>query len=112
MFSNIELIKHILDEIEFVLVNTKDKTFDQVFDDEVLNRAIIRSLEIIGEASKKLHPDFKSKYVQIDWKALAGTRDKLIHDYFGVDYDIVWDIIKNELPDLGNELKRIIELNS
>jgi uncharacterized protein with HEPN domain len=112
MFSNIDLMKHILDEIEFVLLNTKDKSFDQVIDDKILSRAIIRSLEIIGEASKKLHPDFKSQYIQIDWKAIAGTRDKLIHDYFGVDYDIVWDIIKNELPDLFSELKRIIELNS
>lgn len=75
MFSNIELIKHILDEIEFVLLNTNDKTFDQVFDDNILNRAIIRSLEIIGEASKKINPDFKSQYVQVDWKAMAGTRD-------------------------------------
>ncbi len=112
MFSNIDLIKHILDEIEFVLFNTKDKSYDQVFEDNILNRAIIRSLEIIGEASKKINPDFKSQYVQVDWKAMAGTRDKLIHDYFGVDYDIVWDIIKNELPDLFSELKRIIELNS
>jgi len=53
MFSNIDLIKHILDEIEFVLFNTKDKSYDQVFEDNILNRAIIRSLEIIGEASKK-----------------------------------------------------------
>ena len=59
MFSIIELIKHILDEIEFVLMNANVKTFDQVFDDKVLNRAIVRSLEIVGEASKKLHPDFK-----------------------------------------------------
>ena len=112
MFSNIELIKHITDEIEFVLINTKDKNFEQVFDDTILSRAIIRSLEIVGEASKKLHPDFKSQNPQIDWKAIAGTRDKLIHDYFGVDYDIVWDIIKNELPELKFELEKIIERNS
>lgn len=112
MFSNIELLKHILNEIEFVLLNTNNKSFDQVFDDAILSRAILRSIEIVGEASKKLHPDFKSQNPQIDWKAMAGTRDKLIHNYFGVDYDIVWDIIKNELPELKYELAKIIEKNN
>jgi uncharacterized protein with HEPN domain len=109
--SNIELLKHIIDEINYVLSATKDKNKDEVIDDETLKRAVIRSLEIIGEASKKLDPDFKSIHSHIDWRSIAGTRDKLIHDYFGVNYTIVWDIIVNELPDLHEYIETIITEN-
>lgn len=106
--SHLDFLKHIADEIEFILENTKNKNQSQIFDDAVLSRAIIRSLEIIGEAAKKIHPDFKSKYPEVEWKNMAGTRDKLIHDYFGVDYDIVWDIIVNELPELKFQIQSIL----
>ena len=74
-----------------------------------MTRAIIRGLEIIGEAAKKLHPDFKSQYTYIEWKEMAGTRDILIHEYFGVDYDIVWNIVENLLPVLQPALEQIIQ---
>ena len=67
-------------------------------EDEVLKRALVRSLEVIGEAVKKLPLDFREKYNHVDWKAIAGMRDKLIHDYAGVDYDLVWDVVINEIP--------------
>jgi len=57
-------------------------------------------LEIIGEASTKMNDEFKAMYPHIEWKKMAGTRNRLIHDYFGGDYDIVWDIVQNKLPDL------------
>ena len=100
-----EYLRHILDETEFILLKTSQLKKDNFLKDEVLKRAIVRSLEIIGEATKKLPDDMKSKYPQIAWRAIAGTRDKLIHDYFGIDYDIVWDIVLNEIHDL----KRIVE---
>jgi len=100
-----EYLRHILDETEFILQKTSQLKKDNFLKDEVLKRAIVRSLEIIGEATKKLPDDMKSKYPQIAWRAIAGTRDKLIHDYFGIDYDIVWDIVLNEIHDL----KRIVE---
>ena len=100
--SNLELLRHILEEVNFALTNTdnKEKDKDKVINDPVLCRAIIRSLEIIGEASAKLDDEFKAKYPHVEWKKMAGTRNRLIHDYFGVDYDIVWDIIQTKLPDL------------
>lgn len=98
--SNLEILKHIRDEIDFVLTSVGNKTKDNFIDDEILSRAVIRSLEIIGEATKRLDDEFKKQYPHIEWKKMAGTRDKLIHDYFGVDYDIVWDIIENKLPNL------------
>jgi uncharacterized protein with HEPN domain len=69
---------------------------------------MLRSLEIIGEAPKKLDDEFKSVNHHIEWKKIAGTRDKLIHDYFGIDYDIVWDIIQTKIPDLDYFLKELV----
>lgn len=106
--SNLELLRHIKDEVDFVLSYTAGKSQEEVMDDEVLCRAIIRSLEIIGEASKKLDEDFKSDHQEIEWKKMARTRDRVIHHYFGVDYDIVWDIIQSKLPDLQERIDNII----
>ena len=107
--SNLELLRHIKEEVDFILQYTKVKTKDEVVDDAVLCRAIIRSLEIIGEASKKLDEEFRSSHPQIEWKKMAGTRDRVIHHYFGVDYDIIWDIIENKLPDLQERVGNILD---
>jgi uncharacterized protein with HEPN domain len=80
--------------------------------DEVLKRAFVRSLEIIGEAVRNLPSDLKQSYPQINWRAIAGTRDKLIHNYFGVDYDIVWDIVTNKIPSLKIEIENILKNES
>ena len=106
--SNIELVQHILVETTFILQHTATKSKDQVINDEVLCRAVVRSIEIIGEASKKIDDEFKSIHDHIEWKKISGTRDKLIHDYFGIDYDIVWDIIENKIPDLDHFLKQLV----
>ncbi|MBP6055303.1 MAG: DUF86 domain-containing protein [Cytophagaceae bacterium] len=106
--SNLELVRHILVETTFILRHTENKEKDDVIHDDVLCRAIVRSLEIIGEASKKLDDEFKTVNHHIEWKKIAGTRDKLIHDYFGIDYDIVWDIIQTKIPDLDYFLKELV----
>ena len=103
--SNLELVRHILVETTFILQHTEQKSKEEVINDDVLCRAVVRSLEIIGEASKKLDEEFKSENNHIEWKKIAGTRDKLIHDYFGIDYDIVWDIIQTKIQDLDYFLK-------
>jgi uncharacterized protein with HEPN domain len=69
----------------------------------------VRSIEIIGEASKKLPEDVKSKQPDIEWRKVAGMRDRLIHDYFGVDYTIVWDVATTKLPDLREKLQSLLE---
>ena len=106
--SNLNLLRHILDEINFILKATEGKTKEAAVSDPVLSRALIRSLEIIGEASRKIEEAFKSKYPEVEWKKMAGTRNRLIHDYFGVDYDIVYDIIENKLPKLKILITSII----
>ena len=103
-----EYLKHILDEIEFLLFSSKDINEDKFMYDETLQRAYSRSLEIIGEASKKLPNDFKLKYQEIEWKKLAGMRDKIIHHYFGVDYDLIWDVVNSKLPSVKTEIFKII----
>ena len=91
----IEYLKHIRDESRFILsVVDKGLTKDEFLNDEVLKRAVIRSLEIIGEATKKTPVDFKLKWDSVKWKDMAGMRDRLIHDYMGVNYSIVWDVIR------------------
>ncbi|MEQ8688408.1 MAG: DUF86 domain-containing protein [Imperialibacter sp.] len=108
-FSWIQFLKHILIETEFILKSSKGKSFDDLQSDEVWQRAIVRSIEIIGEASKKVDPEHRAKYPQVEWKSMAQMRDKLIHDYFGVDYEIVWDVIINRIPELNDNLKRIVD---
>ncbi|MBI5414960.1 DUF86 domain-containing protein [Candidatus Peregrinibacteria bacterium] len=105
-FEPLEYVRHILDEMNFLIKESTSLQKEIFLKDSVLQRAFIRSLEIIGEAAKKLPLDFREKYPHIPWRNLCGVRDKLIHDYFGVDYEIVWDIVKNKLP----ELKRDFEL--
>ena len=111
MLSLRNYLMHIREEIDFVLRHTSNIEKNTFLSDETLTRAIVRSLEIIGEATKKLPPDFKSIHPQVEWKKIAGTRDVLIHDYFGVDWDIVWDIVTNKLPDLLFQIDLIIEEN-
>jgi uncharacterized protein with HEPN domain len=76
--------------------------------DETLNRAFVRSLEIIGEAAKQIPDDFRQQYPHVEWRAMSGMRDRLIHGYFGVDYDIVWDVVVTKVPVLQHEVGQIM----
>lgn len=102
-------IKHILDEVNFIIKETKDLHYENLMKNETLKRALIRSLEITGEATKNLSKSFREKHTDIEWKELAGLRDKLIHHYFGVNWNRVWDVIKNIIPEIKNKLKKILE---
>jgi len=108
MLSLRDFLHHISDEINYVLKHTNGLSEEQFLTDETLTRAVIRSLEIIGEATKKLPEDFKLQNPHVEWKKMAGTRDVLIHDYFGVDWEIVWDIITSKLPGLKDDIDEIL----
>ncbi len=71
--------------------------------------AVIRNFEIIGEASKKVDIDIKATHQNIEWKKMAGMRDKLIHDYIGVDLWAVWGVIENILPNLERDLNKLLQ---
>ena len=105
----IEYLRHIIEETEFILKETNNISKDNFYLNPVLKRAVVRSLEIIGEASKNIPKDFQKKHKNIKWKDIARMRDKLIHHYFGIDYSLLWDIVKNEIPTLHSNLHEIIQ---
>lgn len=106
----IEYLKHIQDESIYLLsLMEKGLTREQFLDDDTLKRAVVRSLEIIGEATKKIPADFKVSWRTVRWKDMAGMRDRLIHDYMGVNYSIVWDVLKNKIPELHKQILEVLE---
>ena len=103
-----DYLKHILDETEYLLQSSHNLSKEDFLNNETLKRAYTRSLEIIGEATKNLPDAFKAEHPEISWRRMAGMRDKLIHNYFGVDYDVVWNAIIDEIPNLKVKIKSIL----
>ncbi len=109
-FEPRDYLGHILAEAEYLLSTSQGVTSTDFAADETLQRAFVRSLEIIGEAAKKVPDSFRAEHPDIAWRAMAGMRDRLIHDYFGVDYEIVWDVVRNHIPDLRRQIATILEV--
>jgi uncharacterized protein with HEPN domain len=102
-------LRHILDEIEFIQKALANLTYDSFVESEIYTRAFSRSIEIIGEAVKNLSQNFRNENSDIDWKKISGMRDKVIHQYFSVDYDLIWDAVKNKLPAIEKRIKEILD---
>lgn len=99
----------ILDSIEKIEEYTKNVSEDKFFDSLQIQDAVVRRIGIIGEAVKNLPVSFRNKHTDIPWKKIAGTRDIIIHDYSGVDADLVWEIVKNDLLKLKKQILELIE---
>lgn len=106
--STLELLRDIFREAEFLTQEAAQMTMEDFLHDEVRKRAFVRSMEIIGEAAKKVPADTRAEHPALEWKKMAGMRDRLIHDYGGVDYSIVWDVATTKAPDLADRLKPVI----
>lgn len=107
--SYIPYLNHILDECLYIRsVITDGMQIEQFLSDETLKRAVTRSLSIIGEATKKIPADVKYSWRDISWRQMAGMRDRLVHDYMGVNYYIVWDVAKNIIPELVPQIQAVI----
>ena len=110
--SPVEFVRHIRDETDYLARQSRNLSKKDFLQDETLKRAFVRSIEIIGEATKRLPEDFKEKHADVEWRQIAGMRDRLIHGYFSIDYDIVWDVITNKVPALQHELEKILEMEA
>ena len=109
--NNLLYIEHIFESIENILSFNKGLDQQGFLENKMVQDATIRNLEIIGEATKGLSEDFEMKYPEIEWKKMAGMRDKLIHDYIGVDLWAVWEVVDKILPSLKDRISDIIEQN-
>ena len=107
--KDLPYISHILTAIEDIEKSTEGVTKEQFINNKDLKDANIRRIEILGEATKNISMTLKLKHPKVEWKEIIGTRDKMIHHYFGVNIDIVWEIIKKDLPVLKKKLLIIKE---
>ena len=107
-FEPRDYLRHIVTEAEYLARKADDLTLELFLSGETLRRAFARSLEIIGEAVKKLPEDFRAAHPGVEWRAIAGMRDRLIHGYFGVDYQLVWDVVRNHVPKLRLQVIAIL----
>ena len=105
--EDLPYIKHILDAIKDIEESVKKTSKEDFPDDKDIRDANIKRLEIIGEAVKNISNKLKEEHKEVEWKKIAGTRDKIIHGYFGVDLEIVWNIIKDDLPVLEKKMQKI-----
>ena len=105
-------ILDILDAIDRINTYVQGQEYNDFLDDMKTQDAVARNIEIIGEAARSLPQDFKNRHSDIPWKEIVGMRNIVIHEYFGVMPDVVWDVIKNELPKLKQNMQKILKNTS
>ncbi len=105
--DDLVFIEHILESVEAIKKFSENLDEEELHSNRLKQSAIVREIEIIGEASKNISKEFKEKYNEICWKDIVGTRDMMIHQYFGVNLKIVWDIITKDIPILKNQILKI-----
>jgi len=102
-------LRHILDAIEEIEVYLSKVDFQSFLQDSMIRFACIKQMEIIGEASNHISEKLKSEFTNIEWAQIIGMRNVFIHEYFGIDSSVVWEIIKNDIPELKNRITLILQ---
>ncbi len=100
-------LNHILDAIKRIEEYTEKIDHEKFINTNLLQDGVIRQIQIIGEAAKRLSPRITNKYKNVPWKDITGMRNKLVQDYFGVDVEAVWKTVKNDIPFLKDQIKDI-----
>lgn len=103
-----ECVSDIREAIRRIEAYTEDLDYKGFMKHTMAQDAVVRNLGIVGEAVKNLSQDFKKKHKHIEWRKMAGFRDRLIHDYFGVDWDILWNVVKEKLPVLKGQVEELL----
>lgn len=106
------ILRDILDGIERIQRYTRNMTEEEFRNREETQDAVMRRIEVIGEAAKRLTPEFKALHTEVPWREIGGMRDVLIHDYFGVNMERVWETANKDLPQLKEQISKIIETDS
>lgn len=106
--ADVDYLRHILDEAIYLTSESDGLDRAAFLADPTLRRAFARSIQIMGEATKQLSDELRGRYPDVEWRAMAGMRDHLIHGYFDLDYEIVWDVAANKAPALRARLEAII----
>jgi uncharacterized protein with HEPN domain len=104
-----DYIQDILNSIDEIESFTEGMKFEEFTKDKKTINAVTRSVEVIGEAAKKIPRSIRNKYPNIPWKKISGMRDKLIHEYFGIDLEILWKVAKDNIPPLKLTIRNILE---
>ena len=109
MYKDIRIyLKEIIECMNYAEEFLENTTFEEFINDRKTKDAVVRELEVIGEAVKNLPDDFRDKYPKVPWRKMAGLRDKLIHFYFGIDYEMVWKIVKEDIPETRLSIEKIL----
>jgi uncharacterized protein with HEPN domain len=104
----LDFVEDILDAMNKAEILLEGVNYSQFESDFRINFAVVHTLEIIGEATKRLPEDLRRRYPDIPWKGMAGMRDRIIHGYDNVDLQIVWDVVKRDIPQIKPKIKRIL----
>lgn len=107
-----DYLRHILDETTFLIEASRGLDLERYRTDGILQRAFVRSIEIIGEATKQLPADFRASHPEIDWSGMAKMQDRVIHGYFSINDQLVWEAVSEKVPVLHEQLQEILRRSS